>query len=294
MKSLIIYNKKSGLWKGFNLPKIAQKTLTQYGSVELFELTDWSGAIFQKFADKKFDLIVAIGGDGTIRTCATLILDYQPKAKLKIVPAGSSNILASSLGLSLSSLVALKKLENIKFSSSIKIDVGELKQSQQKKYFLITAIFGYVAEIINQTDQKLKNKIGFGGYIFTFFKKNKPGSYRFQLTVNNKKKTLRASSLFVVNALNVFGLTPQTKSDFSDGVFEILYAQYKNFWQFIASLWHFFVSTKKIGRLAGSQITITQTNQKKLAPLQIDGDLIENRGGDCQIKVLPQALTIIV
>ncbi|HPI67512.1 MAG TPA: diacylglycerol kinase family protein [bacterium] len=286
---LLVYNHKSGLKLGPKFINLIHKKLTrQFHQIETYEIKDWSGEIFEKFKNKNIDLVVALGGDGTLNTCAKLILDFLPNAGLKIIPAGSTNVLARSLNLPRSLIKNINSLDKIGEWQQIKIDVGVLNDNY---YFLDAVIIGYLAKVINATGQKLKNLFGFGGYLINFLRHRKPQAENFTMTINDKKISTTASTIIIANTLNILGFTPRHKSDFTDGFLEVMFMAYNSFTKFLFSVWHFFFSTKKVTRLRGQKITIAPLDIFS-HPIQIDGDPITKINPPYQITISPQALKI--
>jgi len=285
---LLVYNHKSGLKLGSKFINLINKKLaSQFHQVETYELKDWSGEIFKKYDQKNFDLVVAVGGDGTIRTCAKLILDYLPNAGLKIIPTGSTNVLAHSLKLPRSLIKNINSLDKIGEWQSLKIDIGILNNSF---YFLDAVIIGYLAKVINATDQKLKNFFGFGGYLLNFLRPIKPHLNSYTLKIDSQEKKYLTSTIIVANTLNIFGFSPHQLKNFTDGHLEIMIWQAKNLFSFFSNVWCFFWPPKHSSLLLTKNITIIPEGSESL-PIQIDGDQI-NLNPPYQITIRPQALTI--
>ncbi len=100
-----------------------------------------------------FDLVVACGGDGTINEVVTGICQLERHPVLGVVPCGSTNDYASTLGLPRTPIAAAKALVE-----------GEVFQSDTGYFngrpFAYCAAFGLFTDITYQTPQDLKNAIG--------------------------------------------------------------------------------------------------------------------------------------
>lgn len=87
--------------------------------------------------DKGYKTIVAVGGDGTINEVMNELID-QPKIVLGIIPIGTTNDLADSLGVhgwfSATGILASRKIEEV--------NLGKIED----RYFVTSATLGFDAE----------------------------------------------------------------------------------------------------------------------------------------------------
>ena len=105
------------------------------------------------------DVVVAVGGDGTINEVASALVNTD--CKMGIIPYGSGNGLARSLGIPLNEKKALIKLNDIKVE---KIDSGSVNG---KNFFNIAGV-GFDAHISAMFAQSISR--GLKGYVKTTFK----------------------------------------------------------------------------------------------------------------------------
>ncbi|MEG0751589.1 MAG: YegS/Rv2252/BmrU family lipid kinase [Oscillospiraceae bacterium] len=104
-----------------------------------------------------YDRIVASGGDGTINETLNGLMRLPTQIPLGIIPAGTTNDYAYSLGISSSVVEAAE----IAVSDNLfAIDVG----SFNGRYFTYVAAFGLFTEITYETSQDLKNVLGVAAY----------------------------------------------------------------------------------------------------------------------------------
>ena len=103
------------------------------------------------------DVIVAVGGDGTVANVATGMLGAG--ATLGIVPAGSTNITARSLGIPANPRAAMSLLLNPE--STIEIDVG----ISQGHCFLNMGGAGLDAELFRTANPIWKKRLGWLAYL---------------------------------------------------------------------------------------------------------------------------------
>lgn len=110
--------------------------------------------------ERGFKTIVAVGGDGTINEVMNSILGYE-KAVLGIIPTGTTNDLADSLGISdwytATTILAARKIEEI--------DLGRVGN----RYFVTSVSIGFdpkIAQIKRLSRGNIPDKIRFGLGIF--------------------------------------------------------------------------------------------------------------------------------
>ncbi len=125
-------------------------------SVYLTEAKDDAKQYAKKHA-KDFDLIVAIGGDGTFNEVVAGVLKSGADVEIGYIPAGSTNDFASSLKLSKN---ILKAAEDIMVGTAKQIDVG----SFNGRNFSYVASFGAFTEASYKTPQNVKNTLGHLAY----------------------------------------------------------------------------------------------------------------------------------
>ncbi len=176
------------------------------------------GKNFVKQNAKNFDLIVAIGGDGTFNEVLEGVIKSGADVEIGYIPAGSTNDFANSLKLSKN---ILKAAGDIMDGTAVQIDIG----SFNGRNFSYVASFGAFAEVSYKTPQNVKNTLGHLAYAFEGIKD----------IANLKSKHLRfvadgtvIEDDFIFGAIcnstsvgGVINLDPKMV-DLSDGLFELL------------------------------------------------------------------------
>jgi len=167
---------------------------------------------------KRFDLVVAVGGDGTFNEVVAGVLASGSKAVIGYIPSGSTNDFANSLHLSKN---ILKAAGDIMDGTARPIDIG----SFNGRIFSYVASFGAFTEISYKTPQNVKNTLGYLAYALEGIKD----------IANVKSKHLRfvadgtvIEDDFIFGAIcnstsvgGVINLDPKLV-DLSDGKFELL------------------------------------------------------------------------
>ena len=161
-KILFIINPISG---GHNKKKII-KSIPKLLDKNRFDITivhaKYAGhatEIAKEAPENNMDIVVAVGGDGTINEVASQLVNTN--TILGIVPCGSGNGLARDLGISLHYKKAIQQINllNIK-----KIDAGVCND----QFFFSLAGVGYDAKVAYDFNRGKKRK--FLGYVWAIFK----------------------------------------------------------------------------------------------------------------------------
>lgn len=108
-------------------------------------------------AAARADVVVAVGGDGTVADVATGM--FGSPAALGIVPAGSTNITARTLGIPRTPEAAIALLAGSHFRRTI--DVGR----SDNRSFLHIAGAGFDAELFKGADPHWKRRLGWIAYL---------------------------------------------------------------------------------------------------------------------------------
>lgn len=104
-------------------------------------------------AEKGFDLIVAVGGDGTINEVINGISELEYRPKLGVIPAGTTNDFARALDIPRNIKVALDVITS---GNSMLIDIGKVNEH----YFMNIAGGGELTEVSYEVPSKLKTVLG--------------------------------------------------------------------------------------------------------------------------------------
>jgi len=292
MKALIIYNPTAGLTVKSDIKLQTENKLISAGyEIVVLELNELFEQEIEAIDLANLALVVAIGGDGTIKVAAREIINRHLKAPLLVVPFGSANVLASSLNIPLAISDALKLLDS---GHTKKIDVGMINNQH---YFLVGFSLGYLSSIVINTEKKLKNKFGFLGYFIRFvWNKIKIVRVKFRIDTINKTFWVRGNSLIIFNAFNFYGLQPKKNVSINDGILNLYITTNKSFWELvIVALGVLFYErpTKHVFSLDNSSFKITIKKKRFLKTAQIDGDQLPLTGEEINVSVLSDILEII-
>ena len=158
-RCLIIVNPCAGRKKGLRaLPKL-HRFFDENGYSVTDHVTASRGdgqAIAE--AAEGFDMILCVGGDGTLNEVITGVLRSGRNTPVGYIPAGSTNDFARSLGIPYKPMKAAKQIVS---EPPMELDVGYYGD----RYFTYVASFGIFTRTSYSAPQKLKNVIGHLAYI---------------------------------------------------------------------------------------------------------------------------------
>jgi diacylglycerol kinase (ATP) len=121
------------------------------------------------FSNEGADLVVAVGGDGTVNEVMNGLMRSERKACLAIIPNGTGNDFYRSAFNNATHSDFLSALKNPRFMS---VDVGEVQSKLGTQYFLNIADVGFgaaVVEILNKQRKYLGGKASYALAILRTF-----------------------------------------------------------------------------------------------------------------------------
>jgi len=167
---------------------------------------------------KNYDLAVCVGGDGTLSSVISGLLNAATPIPVGYIPAGTANDVASTLALSRDPSAAAQKIIE---GSPKPIDIGKFHD----RHFTYIAAFGAFTGVSYSTPQSAKRALGHLAYILggiADVAAIKPRS----TIVEYDGKTIKGDFIFgaVTNSTSIAGfikLNPD-RVDLGDGEFELI------------------------------------------------------------------------
>ncbi|MEU9032460.1 diacylglycerol kinase family protein [Streptomyces sp. NPDC048383] len=121
------------------------------------------GTLPEECAEPGVDLVVACGGDGTVRACADVLAGTG--IPLALVPCGTGNLLARNLDLPLDPRAAL---EEALTGEDFPIDVGSVcGDGLPSTRFTVMTGAGFDAATVRDTSPALKARLGWAAYVLS-------------------------------------------------------------------------------------------------------------------------------
>jgi diacylglycerol kinase (ATP) len=245
--------------------------------------------IAQKAVKDGYDVVIAMGGDGTIEAVIRGIAGS--KVSLGIIAAGTENDIARSLGIpeDLKEACAL-----IAFGHTRKVDLGQISTKKSKKfYFFMVAAIGLTATIYPEINEVPEGK--WGGTkdaVMTLLEfKSNPIVH---LTLDDESKIEVETMLVTVANTPISGAKNLVAPDASmeDGLLDI--SVYPGFSK--AELLSYFVRSAHEGSTPDGRIQRYRARKikvKSCPKLDVAAEGIILGKGTARIKLLPGALRVI-
>lgn len=171
------------------------------------------------------DALIAVGGDGTVRTVAEVLAAAGDGApRLGIVPQGTGNLLARNLGIPVGSIP--RALETVAAGAHRDVDMGwvRLDDRDAETGFLVMIGFGLDAHMLAETDDSLKDRAGWLAYVEAMGRAlSAAENVDFDLTVDDERQSMSGHTVLVGNCGAIQGgitLLPDAQPD--DGTLDLL------------------------------------------------------------------------
>ena len=145
MRILLIHNPKAGERQHSKKQLIA--SFAEFGHQTFYQSTKKPG--WKKALDRSADLVIAAGGDGTVRKVAWQLMDTG--IPLAILPLGTANNLARSLGFTGSPDEIIAHLGDTKARP---FDIGIAQGACGKKFFVEAVGGGLLADFVRDAEQR--------------------------------------------------------------------------------------------------------------------------------------------
>lgn len=233
----------------------------------------------------KFDIIIAVGGDGTVNEIASALAGKN--AIFGILPYGSGNGLSRFLDIPMDTEAAIK---NLNFLKTEIIDGAKLNG----KWFFNMAGMGFDAHISQVFAQEQHR--GFSTYLKSSLKEvlnYEPHTY--DITVDGKHVNRKAFMLSFANSSqygNNAHISPY--ASVQDGFIDVCIIKPFPVWRYAEMAVRIFGkwadSSSYVEIIKGKHIQIKRVDN---GPIHLDGEP-QHTGSDIDIQVIPNALKIIV
>lgn len=266
-----------------NPAKIADLATFRYRALQAAIAEGWHEPVFletsvedpghgqtqQALADG-VDLVIAAGGDGTVRAVTEELAGTG--TAIGIVPLGTGNLLARNLDIPLNPREALE----VAFGGQDRaLDVGTFTSDDgTETAFLVMAGVGLDAAIMHGVNEDLKERVGWLAYLVSLAKALRLQSTRADIFIDDDEPIkLRARTVVVGNVGFLQGGIPlMPDAEFDDGRLDVAVITSRRFWGSIAIVFDLLLrrrESRRIVRLTGSRVRIVTDRSM---PMQLDGD----------------------
>jgi YegS/Rv2252/BmrU family lipid kinase len=166
--------------------------------------------------DSGVDLVVAVGGDGTVQQVASSVAGTN--VALAIIPTGTGNLLAGNLGIANEPEKAVLTAVT---GRPRRIDVGRYAVGSKRRIFTVACGVGFDADVMERTDSAGKSRWGRFAYLASaVLESGKIQNVSHEITIDGVRGTMDAAQVLVVNFGRVSGLRVRgVKAD--DGLLDV-------------------------------------------------------------------------
>lgn len=238
------------------------------------------------------DVVIAAGGDGTVRCVAEVLAGTG--TPMGLVPMGTGNLLARNMNVDITDPVAASY--DILNGADVKVDVvkATLDHSQDEQLFLVMAGLGYDAAIMANTVDELKDRVGWLAYVEAGIRHLPGKPVRAKISVDGQHPVRRRiRSVMVGNCGKITGgveVFPDARLD--DDILDVLILAPEGKLGWFGVLAGMFGrkkgKSKAVEYFAGKTAEISLEHEQEF---QLDGDHI-GKAKHLKVAVEHEALTI--
>jgi YegS/Rv2252/BmrU family lipid kinase len=219
------------------------------------------------------DLVLAIGGDGTIRAvCEELAGTGIP---VGIVPAGTGNLLARNLAIPL----YLRSAVDVGLNGQDRaIDMVQVSgDKMEDATFMVMAGMGFDAAIMEGVNDTIKAKVGWLAYVWSALKSLMFPAIRVEVSVDGGEFTRHRARTLVIGNVGFLqaGMPLIPDASIDDGQLDVVLLYPRRFLSWLPLAVRVLTRNKRtdetITRMTGREVVV-RTHVD--APRQLDGDLI--------------------
>ncbi|MFZ4521869.1 MAG: diacylglycerol/lipid kinase family protein [Bacteroidales bacterium] len=285
---LFIVNPVSGIGKQRGVEQLIDERLDKTKYIASIAYTNAPGhatELSRKAAEDGIEIVVAVGGDGTVNETAAGLVDT--KTALAIIPSGSGNGLARHLKIPMN---LKRSIEIINNGKHLKIDTATIND----QLFVNLAGVGFDASVAKKF--AVAGKRGFSTYLritANSYRNYEPKQY--SLVIDGKVYRRRALLISFANS-SQFGNNTSIDPDasVSDGYIDVCIVGKMPFWKtfFLGPLLFLnkFDQTRYVEIIRAKEVIL---KRKKGKSIHLDGDP-KIMGKELTMKINPLSLNVIV
>ncbi|MGT2667143.1 diacylglycerol/lipid kinase family protein [Streptococcus rifensis] len=239
------------------------------------------------------DLVVTMGGDGTINKIAAGIYEGGGTSCLGIIPSGTVNNFAKALNLPMDRQAAIRNLLEGEVRS---VDLAQVNED----YMISSLTLGILADIAVDVSQEEKRQFGPLAFLknaYKIIRRNR--NYYLNLVTNDAERQIKTKFLLITMTGSVAGQVHFDRGARpDDGLMSVYLLSDFRFWQVLRYLPSFvkgnFAKHQEVKHFRTSELSISQYKHRKSqkARTRVDGD--KSQYLPIHVAVHPGAIKVIV
>ncbi|MFD1370272.1 diacylglycerol/lipid kinase family protein [Actinoplanes sichuanensis] len=232
------------------------------------------------------ELVFACGGDGTVTAVVTALSGSD--VALAVLPAGTGNLLAANLGLGNDPATGLEvALEG----GRRRIDVGVIDD----RCFVVMAGMGFDAQMLEDTSEKAKKRIGWLAYVGGAAKHLLDRPMRARIRLDGGPPMPRRPAAVIVGNVGRLqgGVRLLSKAEPDDGKFDVAILSPTNLAHWAALAWAVVSRRERVPLMETYTASRVEIYSNRAQARQLDGDTIAP-GKVMKIHLRPRALLLCV
>jgi diacylglycerol kinase (ATP) len=255
-----------------------------------------AAAALDRAARGRAPLVVAAGGDGTIRQAAAALTGTG--TPLAVVPGGTGNVLAGSLRLG----GMRPAVEAIRHGPPLVLDLGQAAwgtadsaTATERSPFLVACGMGLDARIMAAAEHEWKRRMRFGAYIGAAIRElARLGTAVFRIEADGETVELRGYLVLVANAGELVPgrIGPRQPIDPTDGRLDLIVVGGADPLSGLHGATRLLLQTGELtGGVIRRPVQEVRVTAEPVQPIETDGDA--HAPGWLEARVVPGALTVL-
>ncbi len=298
MKYSFILNPKAGKGKGQRILERLKSEIADHRLDAELLISEKPGHATQLAARCRGEIVVAVGGDGTVNEVANGLIGSSKV--LGILPSGSGNDMIKSIGIPVDSSGAFAKILAFRTSeidcSTVQCFPDERESATPKRYFLNGVGIGFDAAVAERTT-KAKYLHGTALYVLSVFQTlGKYASPTFKITLDSESRISKNLLIAIGNgrcAGGGFYLTPDAKVN--DGYLDVCLIDEISIPKILAIM----PKVMKGKHQSEKEVTMMRTKQifvEAAEPFHVhaDGEIVGRNVTGVKIEIVPTRLRVII
>jgi diacylglycerol kinase (ATP) len=301
-RAKLIFNPHANRGRAWYIGPVLQAIVSRHPDAEwgATEFPSHAVQLAEQAAEQGFAVVAAIGGDGTVHEVANglMRIPAERRPAMAIVPVGSGNDFASSLGISLDLEISMERV----FEGEERwIDIGRLTDNTGHVEYWDNAVgIGFDATVTYLTYQITRLK-GFSMYLWAVIETIMRHNDSARMTIRTDQESLDLEALMMVACNGPregggFRVAPQ--ADPGDGILDYaMIERVSRLMMFrllpeVMNGTHARFKPVRIGRFQTMDIHLSRP-----LPIHTDGEMFagfQSEITDLHLELLPRALRLIV